>query len=327
MLTAPRQVPHSHAPYRASERATRSWGASEIRGKARASTAIPSSAISEITGLRSDRNPVISLMAEDGIAVLARALPRISEAPQDRVARSDALYGAWLCGTCLGAVSMALHHKLCHVLGGTFDLPHAETHTDPATCDGLQCRCRTGTMTRVARATRSGPRSPTCRAVRSQGLRFRGADGDGRRSRGLTSRHFSEEGAIRSRTATHPSANPVRVPDSRAADIVHIGLVWRQSIHVRYKLRWETCYHARKRAPRCGRALYVGLAHGPWRTPSAQAGAHLRADLGGERPQHPLPVPDGHRHRRAARWKMGGHGTVVDRLDRPPRGRAVPACL
>src|SRR5215204_7096432 len=75
-----------------------------------------------------DRNPVISLMAEEGIAALARALPRISEAPQDRGARSDALYGAWLCGTCLGAVSMALHHTLCHVLGGTFDLPHAETH-------------------------------------------------------------------------------------------------------------------------------------------------------------------------------------------------------
>src|SRR3954463_36174 len=77
-----------------------------------------------------DRNPVISLLAEDGIAALTRALPRISEDPQDRVARSDALlYGAWLCGTCLGGVSMALHHKLCHVLGGAFDLPHAETHT------------------------------------------------------------------------------------------------------------------------------------------------------------------------------------------------------
>jgi maleylacetate reductase len=23
---------------------------------------------------------------------------------------------------------MSLHHKLCHVLGGSFDLPHAETH-------------------------------------------------------------------------------------------------------------------------------------------------------------------------------------------------------
>ena len=35
----------------------------------------------------------------------------------------------WLCGMCLGAVGMALHHKLCHTLGGTFDLPHAATHT------------------------------------------------------------------------------------------------------------------------------------------------------------------------------------------------------
>jgi len=28
----------------------------------------------------------------------------------------------------LGATQMSLHHKLCHVLGGTFGLPHAETH-------------------------------------------------------------------------------------------------------------------------------------------------------------------------------------------------------
>jgi len=55
-------------------------------------------------------------------------LPLIAEAPRDLPARSDALYGAWLCGTVLGAVGMSLHHKLCHVLGGSFDLPHAETH-------------------------------------------------------------------------------------------------------------------------------------------------------------------------------------------------------
>jgi alcohol dehydrogenase class IV len=76
-----------------------------------------------------DRNPIISLMAEDGIAALARALPTIVSDPSNRPARSDALYGAWLCGACLGAVGMALHHKLCHTLGGAFDLPHAETHT------------------------------------------------------------------------------------------------------------------------------------------------------------------------------------------------------
>jgi maleylacetate reductase len=76
-----------------------------------------------------DRNPVISLMAEEGVRALARALPVITRDPTDKDARADALYGAWLCGTCLGAVGMALHHKLCHVLGGTFNLPHAETHT------------------------------------------------------------------------------------------------------------------------------------------------------------------------------------------------------
>ncbi len=76
-----------------------------------------------------DTNPVTSLMAEEGIRALARALPAIAAKPDDREARTEALYGAWLCGVCLGTVGMALHHKLCHTLGGTFDLPHAETHT------------------------------------------------------------------------------------------------------------------------------------------------------------------------------------------------------
>ena len=75
-----------------------------------------------------DRNPIVSLMAEEGVAALARALPGILADPADRAARRDALYGAWLCGTCLGMVGMALHHKLCHTLGGSFNLPHAETH-------------------------------------------------------------------------------------------------------------------------------------------------------------------------------------------------------
>ncbi|MDR8731408.1 maleylacetate reductase [Burkholderia pseudomultivorans] len=75
-----------------------------------------------------DANPVISLMAEESIRALGDALPAVVRAPEDRDARSRALYGAWLAGTCLGAVGMALHHKLCHTLGGTFNLPHAQTH-------------------------------------------------------------------------------------------------------------------------------------------------------------------------------------------------------
>ena len=76
-----------------------------------------------------DANPVISALAQQGIAALAAALPRIMDHPGDVDARSGALYGAWLCGVCLGAVGMSLHHKLCHTLGGSFDLPHSQTHT------------------------------------------------------------------------------------------------------------------------------------------------------------------------------------------------------
>lgn len=75
-----------------------------------------------------DANPIISMLAHEAIGTLAKALPKIIETPDDTQARADALYGAWLCGTCLGSVGMALHHKLCHTIGGMFDLPHAETH-------------------------------------------------------------------------------------------------------------------------------------------------------------------------------------------------------
>ena len=74
-------------------------------------------------------NPVINLMALEGTRALASSLPEIVENPSSQSARSLALYGAWLCGTCLGNVGMSIHHKLCHALGGSFNLPHAETHT------------------------------------------------------------------------------------------------------------------------------------------------------------------------------------------------------
>jgi len=75
-----------------------------------------------------DRNPVSSIMAVEGVRALRDALRVIVAQPDDLPARSNALYGSWLCGSVLGTVGMALHHKLCHTLGGSFDLPHAETH-------------------------------------------------------------------------------------------------------------------------------------------------------------------------------------------------------
>lgn len=107
-----------------------------------------------VEGLYSkDANPFISLIAEDGVRALASALPGIMENPLDLVSRSDALYGAWACGTTLGAVGMALHHKLCHVLGGTFDLPHAETHSVVLPhAMAYNASATTDAMARVARA-------------------------------------------------------------------------------------------------------------------------------------------------------------------------------
>ncbi|MCG7202479.1 maleylacetate reductase and hydroxyquinol 1,2-dioxygenase domain-containing protein [Streptomyces arenae] len=77
----------------------------------------------------SDANPVTDQQALDAISRIARALPLLTADPADPEARADLLHAAWLAGTCLATVGMGLHHKLCHTLGGSFDLPHAETHT------------------------------------------------------------------------------------------------------------------------------------------------------------------------------------------------------
>jgi maleylacetate reductase len=75
-----------------------------------------------------DRSPVIELMCRDALPAFRDALPKLKSNPADRDARGEALYAAWCCSTALGYVSMALHHKLAHVLGGSFNTPHAETH-------------------------------------------------------------------------------------------------------------------------------------------------------------------------------------------------------
>lgn len=72
-------------------------------------------------------NPITSLMADEAIRRLAGALPAVVET-NDADARADALCGAWLAGVCLANVGMAIHHKICHVLGGMFELPHADIH-------------------------------------------------------------------------------------------------------------------------------------------------------------------------------------------------------
>jgi maleylacetate reductase len=76
-----------------------------------------------------DLSPVIALMAQEGARAMLGALPAIVADPGGPDGRAQAQYGAWLCGSCLGATAMSLHHKVCHALGGALDLPHAPTHT------------------------------------------------------------------------------------------------------------------------------------------------------------------------------------------------------
>jgi alcohol dehydrogenase class IV len=74
-------------------------------------------------------NPVTSMLATEGIRALAQGAPAAVADPNDIEARTLTLYGAYLAGSAFAAVGGGLHHKICHILGGALDLPHAETHT------------------------------------------------------------------------------------------------------------------------------------------------------------------------------------------------------
>ena len=74
-------------------------------------------------------SPPLAARAEEAVRALAAALPRVVADPADLDARSEVLYGAWLAGSILGTCTMGVHHKVCHTLGGTYDLPHAASHS------------------------------------------------------------------------------------------------------------------------------------------------------------------------------------------------------
>lgn len=74
-------------------------------------------------------SPISSLMAEEGIRAIAEGLPDAVLNPQGLPGRSKTLYGAYLAGAAFAVAGGGIHHKICHVLGGAYDLPHAETHT------------------------------------------------------------------------------------------------------------------------------------------------------------------------------------------------------
>jgi alcohol dehydrogenase class IV len=74
------------------------------------------------------RSPVTDLLAAGGVRLIACGLQRIGADPADAVARADLAQGAHLAGTVLAHAGASVHHTICHILGGAFNLPHAETH-------------------------------------------------------------------------------------------------------------------------------------------------------------------------------------------------------
>ena len=125
------------------------------------------------------RNPVSALTAGEAISVLARALPAVHRDGADTGARGDLLYGAYLAGTAFAVTGSGLHHKICHVLGGRYDLPHAQTHAimlpyvlafnAPGAPDAAR---------QIGRALARGE------GARGEGARGEGARGEGARGEG-----------------------------------------------------------------------------------------------------------------------------------------------
>lgn len=74
-------------------------------------------------------NPVTSAIALEGVRAIVESLPSVMAHPGDVEARERLQYGAAMAGITLGDTSTGLHHKICHVLGGTFNLIHADAHS------------------------------------------------------------------------------------------------------------------------------------------------------------------------------------------------------
>jgi alcohol dehydrogenase class IV len=73
-------------------------------------------------------DPIDQALALEGVRALRDGLPRVVEDPLELGGREQTLYGAYLAAVAFASAGSGLHHKVCHVLGGMFGLPHAETH-------------------------------------------------------------------------------------------------------------------------------------------------------------------------------------------------------
>jgi maleylacetate reductase len=73
-------------------------------------------------------DPINQALAAEGIRALNQALPLIKDDPSSIQGREQALYGAYLSAVAFASAGSGMHHKICHVLGGAYNMPHAQTH-------------------------------------------------------------------------------------------------------------------------------------------------------------------------------------------------------
>lgn len=74
-------------------------------------------------------SPISDLYAAEGIKALTKGLRGSLADGNDLAARSQVLYGGMLSGYCVTLAGIAIHHKLCHVLGGHHGIPHGESNS------------------------------------------------------------------------------------------------------------------------------------------------------------------------------------------------------
>jgi alcohol dehydrogenase class IV len=164
------------------------------------------------------RNPISSLAAEEGIRALAAGLPSVHATPGDLAARSDLLYGAYLAGSAFAVAGSGLHHKICHALGGAYNLPHAQTHAivlpevlafnAPAAPDAAR---------RIGRALRGGSDGDPVGALRALSARL--GIPRGLRELGLEEDQIDVVAALVEPAV--PADNPRRADRAALREIIH----------------------------------------------------------------------------------------------------------
>lgn len=162
--------------------------------------------VDSLWGPRAD--PVDAALAEEGLRALATGLPAVVADPEGLAGREQALYGAHLAAVAFASAGSGLHHKVCHVLGGRHDLPHAETHAVVLPhVAGLNLPAAPGAAARVARALGRGEAADALDGLLSLGERL----GAPRALRDLGLAEDDLRGAAEAVAAVVPPGNPVDV--------------------------------------------------------------------------------------------------------------------